>query len=85
MRDVLFEEPPGDDGFHVGGVDEAEHAVKGGVAGNSVALGFSLVVALEGAELAFGEALADILEALVAVGSQERGTAAQTSVLAARW
>ena len=46
LRDVLFEEPPGDDGFHVGGVDEAEQAVKGGVAGNSVALGFSIVVAM---------------------------------------
>ena len=73
LGDVLFEEPSSDDGFHVGGVDEAQHAVKGGVAGNSVALGFRVVVATQGAELAFGKALADILEALVAAGSQERG------------
>jgi hypothetical protein len=57
----------------MGWVDEAQHAVKGRVAGNSVALGFPLVVATQCAELGFGEALADILEALVAAGPQERG------------
>lgn len=45
---------------------------KGGVAGNSVALGFPVVVATQGAELVLGEALADVLEALVAADSQER-------------
>ncbi len=38
-----------------------------------MSFGFPFVVAAQGAELAFGKALADILEALVAAGSQKRG------------
>ena len=35
LRDVLFEEPSRDDRLHVGGGDEAQHAVKGRVARQS--------------------------------------------------
>ena len=58
---VLLEEPAGGDGFEMCGVDEVEHAEKGGVAGNVVVLFFAVVVATQGAALALGEFFANIL------------------------
>ena len=70
---VLLEEPAGGDRFEMCGVDEVEHAEKGGVAGNVVVLFFAVVVATQGAALALGEFFANILVGLVAAGAHECG------------
>ena len=70
LPDFLFEQPARDDGFEVCRVDEAKHAVERRVAGCHIEVVFPIMVAMQGATLAVGEPLADILITLIAACSQ---------------
>jgi hypothetical protein len=65
LADFLFQKPRGDDALEVGGFHSVEDPVKCRVAGHHIPVGLAVVIAPEGAELAAGHPLADVLKCLV--------------------